>query len=336
MNNETITEPSPSKTPAKRTWWVTFNKDNGKILSVTPRRSPGIDLKENQLLAEIDNPVCRDIVKGKVSKNKYAIMWDHETDSWSLDKKSNTLKLTPTHHKLLPMQENNIYDVCDLHVTVFKKDFMLLVNVNLKNIKINMNLSDIAYISSSSTKLLDLYITRKNDPDYLIHIIPIDAEQLIKNQAMVVSIDQDANKIIDWNNVSIYTKPVFKNYGMEIKAGSGANSDKALNKKKTIYKNEIIDDNTDINIYTVNDGTVRVVSNFNKDQFGMFGGKTKFNIIVCNNNIDMLVGGLELDVAALTSGKEIKIERPDFWPDQPLLLHRLKKIKLSYTGEKNG
>jgi hypothetical protein len=331
MNNETITEPLPSKTA--RTWWVKFQKQNGKLISVTPRKVNSSILEDTELLAEVDNPVCRDIIKGRKSKKDFAVLWDFKKECWSLDVKSTTLKLKPNDNKLTPISESIPKDICDLHVTLYKKDRTVLIYANLNNIIESMNLADISFISESESKLLDLYITKKNDPDYLVHIVNVNAQQLIKYERTMVTLPSEISKIIDWDNISIYTKPVFKNYGLEIRRGAGKESQIDTD-KYCLYSANYQESESDINIYVLNDKLV-FHSNLNENHLQYFGGKTKFNILVCDQEIDRFVGNIELDVVALCGDRDYKIDLPQDWPQNALIVHRNKKVRLSYTGERN-
>lgn len=332
MSSETIIEPLLSK--VARTWWVRFQKHNGKLISITPRQINDSILDKNELLAEVNNPVCRDIIRGSKSKKDYAILWDFKNECWCLDVKSTTLELKPVDNKLRPIPESTAKEVCDLHVTLYKNDRTVLVYANLRNITESMNLADISFISASESKLLDLYITKKNDPDYLVHIINVDAEQLINYERTLVTLPEDISKIIDWDNISIYTKPVFQNYGLEIRRGNGKDS-QVNSDKHTLYSANYQEEESDINIYVLND-KLCFDSKLNENHIHYFGGRTKFNVLVCDQQIDHFVGNIELDVAAICGERIYKFDLPDDWPDNPLIVHRNKKVRISYTGEKNA
>jgi hypothetical protein len=336
MSNKTITEPLPNNTSQSRTWWARFNKINGRILAITSKKINNslIENNSDELIAEIDNPVCRDILRGKTNKKNYAILWDFNNERWNLDVKSTTLLIRPSDNKLTPIKLENPKDICDIHITIFKQDQTIFVSANLKNIAETMNLADIGYISTSESKLLDLFITKKNDPDYLVHVIPIDPEKLLNQQNLLIKLPEKINKIIDWDNVSIYTKPVFKHYGLDIRSNSVKN-DIVNSQKKILYSVNYDKSESDINIY-VDNGSLCVKSKLTENQIFYFGGKTKFKIIYCEQYIDNLIGKLEFDVAILSGPKEIKLPLPKDWPANPLLVHRNKKIRISYTGEKNA
>ena len=284
------------------------------------------------MVAEVDNPICRDIVKGKVRKNKFAVLWDYKNERWNLDVKSTTLVIRPHGNKLNPIQDTESPENCDLYVRVFKKDHALLVSVNLKNIAETMNLADISFISASEDHLLDLYITRKNDPDYLISVVPVDPETLMQHTKILIELPESTAKLIDWENVSFYTKPVFKNYGIEFNSGK---SDVNIGSNHQILrKSNDQAEISDINIYILND-QLHFESSLKENQMYYFDGKTKFNVLVCDQEIDNYVGCLELNTARLVSDRSYTIPRPSNWPDAPLLIYKNRYLRISYTGEKN-
>lgn len=332
MSSETITEPLPNK--SKRTWWVRFQKLNGKLVSITPKKYSSDLLGKDELLAEVDNPVCKEILRGHKSKKEYAILWDYKNDCWNLDKKSTTLNLKPTDNKLFPIQEYLDKDLCDLHVTLYTQDRTVLIYANLRRIAESMNLADISYISTTESKLLDLYITKKNDPDYLVHVLHVDAKKLINNERYMLNLSSDINKIIDWDNISIYTKPVFRNYGFDIRKGSGKNVKNKSN-NHILMSSNFDKENADINIYIHND-KLCFGSAFNENHINYFNGKTKFNMLVCDQTVDHFVGNIELDVTLLCREKVYMMDLPDFWPADPLIVHKSNQVRISYTGEKDA
>ena len=332
MNNETILKPLPSREKSSRTWWVLFNKINGKISTISPRKiNQGVIKNDDELIAEVNNPVCKDILKGKKNKNKYSVLWDFKNECWNLDIKSTTLVIRPNDNKLTPIDIGNPKEACDIHITFFRQDFTLLISANLKNIAETMNLADIGFISTSENKLLDLFITKRNDPDYLVHIVPVNPEELLNQQRILVKLPQEINKVIDWDNISIYTKPVFKTYGLDVYNGSGLQDSESRN-KRVLHVGNFTRESSDINIYIHNE-ELYIDSKLTDTQMSYFGGKTKFNILVCDQEIDNLIGNLELNVSTLCGRKEYKLPIPKNWPKTPLLVHRNKKIKVSYTGD---
>ena len=65
MSNATTTATSQNKK-----WYIRFNKNSGKILSVGPRLF--VTTNENEEVTASENDVCRQIIAGKKNLNKYA------------------------------------------------------------------------------------------------------------------------------------------------------------------------------------------------------------------------------------------------------------------------
>jgi hypothetical protein len=333
MNTETITAQHSNQLPkSNRKWWVKFSKNNGRILTLTPREIK--DYADTELVVQVDNPICRDILKGTANKNNYAILWDYKSEEWKLDVKSTTLVMRPRDNKLVPIQTNKSPDICDMYLKVFKNENTILVSVDLKNIAETMNLADIHFISSEDeSHLLNIFLTRKNDPDYLITSIPISAEELIKEEKLLIELPEDVVKLIDWENTSVYTKPIFSTYGMEY-----SNSQvKTISEKNflVIRKSTATPEFCDINICIVN-GKLEIKSSLAENQIYYFKGKTKFNLLVSDAEIDRFVGNIELNTAKLCSKDVHYIPIPDFWPDRPILTFKSKYATVSYTGEQDA
>ena len=93
-----------------------------------------------------------------------------------------------------------------MYAKIFYEDAKILVEANKKNIRGLKNLSDITEIATSENKLLDIYVTRKNDPDYLISSIEVDPLTLFRTGKQVLDLPVAINQKVDWNNISLYAK----------------------------------------------------------------------------------------------------------------------------------
>ena len=65
MSNATTTAPSQSKK-----WYIRFNKNSGKILSIGPRQF--VTTNEDEEVTASTNSICKHLITGKKKINKYA------------------------------------------------------------------------------------------------------------------------------------------------------------------------------------------------------------------------------------------------------------------------
>lgn len=67
---------------------------------------------------------------------------------------------------------------------------------------------------------MDIYITKKNDPDYLIDSISVNPLELFQTGKQVTDLNEEITSQVDWSEISLYTKPVFK----KISVGTRSNT----------------------------------------------------------------------------------------------------------------
>ena len=191
----------------KRKYHIVFEKDSGKIKSIS--NTPKEVTDENLLQTESWNPVCKRIIKGKASLKRYGMIWDLVNEVWDIDFRSTTLVIEAKHNKLIPFEFDADPTATEMYAKIFYEDAKILVEANKKNIRGLKNLSDITEIATSENKLLDIYVTRKNDPDYLISSIEVDPLTLFRTGKQVLDLPVAINQSADWNNISLYAKTVF-------------------------------------------------------------------------------------------------------------------------------
>ena len=319
MDTETLTK---SHTKVKRSYFIVFNTD-GQIRKINSSPVSNVDM--DLIQAETKNPICKKLIQGKASLKKYGMIWDIVKEQWDIGPRSTTLIIESEHNKLLPFIQDLDPTKTEIFVKIFYNTNEILVEANREQIKGFKNLSDITEISTNETKLLDIYITKKGDPDYLISTIEIDPLTLFKKGKQVIDLNMAINEHVDWQNISLYTNPVFNNYGwslLENMTSQTTGADKIL-QQSTQHQ-------SDININVV-DNVLYLNSRLTKAQLYYFDGQTKLRIVVCDRDIDNLVGAFEVPVKNLlnkTSITDIKFK----WPREPLLLYKNNYVTIA-TGD---
>ena len=145
----------------KRRYYIVFEKESGKIKSIT-NTSQEVTDTEKYMQTESWNPVCKRIIKGKASLKRYGMIWDIVNETWDIDFRSTTLIIESKNNKLEPFREDLDPTRSEIFVKIFYEDQKILIEANRNNIRGLKNLSDITEIASSEEKLLDIYITKKN------------------------------------------------------------------------------------------------------------------------------------------------------------------------------
>ena len=264
-DTETILENSD----LKPRWWIKFNSDTGRILRITPREirdSNDAVLK----IIKTDSEICSEILGGKLSLKSCGMIWDIETAEWSIEKRTNNLVLRNLSGQLFQIRGTDPVK-SDISLNIYKDTNTLEVKVNLSIIKQTMNLMDIETVSRTEDALLNLYFTKLNDPDYLIAIAEIDPMLLFKKRSVLIHLDEVA-RYADWNNISIFTRPIFRKYSLEI-SDTKVTTAYTLG-KSNIFQTVITKEKTDAHLYIVpHKEKLKILSEVQKDQDYVYESK---------------------------------------------------------------
>ena len=324
MVTETLT--SKQQNDNLRSYFVVFDTHSGKIHKINNSYVKTVDDAHTQI--ETVNSVCNDIIKGKKSLKKYGMVWDIINEKWDIGKRSTTLIIESTHNKLIPFDKNIDPSTAEIFVKVFYDARKIVVEANRENITSIKNLSDITEISTTETNLLDIYVTRKNDPDYLINTINVDPLTLFKRGRQNIFLKDSLSTHVDWENISLYAKSVFNTYGWSVQS---INTGAASTGTHKVVQQSNVEDSFNININVV-DNVMNIESKLTLAENYFFGGRNKMRFVVCNNHIDNLVGAFEVSTEQLlqdTSTVNINFK----WPDNPILLYKNNYLAVSTHGE---
>ena len=209
------------------------------------------------------------------------MIWDLVNEVWDIDFRSTTLIIEAKHNKLVPFEFDADPTATEIYAKIFYEDAKIIVEANKQNIRGLKNLSDITEIATSENKLLDIYVTKKNDPDYLISSIEVDPLTLFKTGKQVLDLPVAINESADWNNISLYAKTVFKKYGWQSTVYNV--NPKLLGTHKVLQQQ--VQDKSNININVVND-VAYIKSDIKDTNLYYFDGRKHLKFVVCDNNID--------------------------------------------------
>ena len=323
MDTETLIKPQKNDKP--RSYFIVFEKNTGKILRIN---SDAVVVNNpSHIQTESTNPVCKRLANGTASLKKYGIIWDIVNERWDIDVRSTTLVIESKHNKLTPFIKNMDPTTSEIFVKIFYDDEKIIVEANRSNISSVKNLSDITAISTTEVNLLDIFVTKKNDPDYLIKIINIDPLALFQTGVQTVNIKNSINQQVDWQDISLYAKSVFNNYGWSLLSKHNVI---AAETNRILQQSNVADKNS-ININVV-DNVMQITSKIEESQLYFFEGKNRLKVVVCDEHIDNLVGAFEMSVNQLL--QDIHTLDINFnWPKNPLLLYKNNYLSISTKGE---
>lgn len=320
MDTETLTKPQQN---VDRTYFIVFDND-GNIRKINS--TPMTELNDNTLTQiQSTNPICKKLIKGEASVKKYGIIWDLVNEQWNISKRSTKLILEAEDNKLIPFSTDTNKKNTEIFVSVFYNDNTAVVYANANRIKSIKNLSDIKEITTKETEILDIYITKKNDPDYLITVLKLNPLELFRNGSQVIDLNNEITKHVDWQNISMYGKTVFNNYGWNLLDSQYSAPSLSTN---TILQSSNTTERNSININVV-DNMLHIKSQLTTDQDYYFEGYRNLKILVCDSSPDKLVGSIEVPVDILLDKKTYNTKIKFKWPKKPLLLYKNNYITIS-------
>lgn len=308
-------------------WYIRFDKETGRILGIGPRQFSIIDDKHDVI--ETTNPVCRELIGRKKNISKYAVHWDEVNNVFDIDIKSSVIDLKTIGDKLNQFNVGVNPSLCDLFMKIIRNTNKIVLTVNFMAIRQTLNLGQISSMKNEYTNLLDLYVCKKNDPDRLIGIVPINAIALFTEHRLSINVPKDILKHINsWDDISVFTKPVFKTYGLEF-----TDVDSEYGKNKKLHKIANATDASHINMYVLNNKLIidSLVENDNKYYFD---NKDTLQMHVSDKHIDNYVTTLTVSTEKLLNNK-IEIDLPSNWPKHPIFTFKNTELTVNYYGENN-
>jgi hypothetical protein len=319
MDTETLTKPQQN---VDRTYFIVFDND-GNIRKINS--TPMAELNDNTLTQiQSTDSICKKLIKGEASVKKYGIIWDLVNEQWNISKRSTKLILEAEDNKLIPFSTDTNKKNTEIFVSVFYNDNTAVVYANANRIKSIKNLSDIKEITTKETEILDIYITKKNDPDYLITVLKLNPLELFRNGSQVIDLNNEITKHVDWQNISMYGKTVFNNYGWNLLDSQYSAPSLSTN---TILQSSNTTERNSININVV-DNMLHIKSQLTTDQDYYFEGYRNLKILVCDSSPDKLVGSIEVPVDILLDKKTYNTKIKFKWPKKPLLLYKNNYITI--------
>lgn len=323
-----MTNTENSITP-KPTWWIKYQVGSGKILGLSS--SVITSGNKQHAITITHNELCRKLIKGSVALKACSIVWDVEHEIWDIDFKQDILSITQINSNVLYQIKETPATKSDVLIRVYKKENIVEVAVNINHIKKSMNLTAINEIANKENTLLNLYFTKKNDPDYLIQSVEVDPLLLFRRKAL------QFNLPLDWDDVSLFTKQIFKNYSLEIFERYIPTM--SVENKRTLLQHSSTRDRDAHLLITSSDKTINIHSNIDAKQSYLLDTH-KFTdsilqFLVCDESIDNFVGAFEVPAYNLINEDDIIIDVDFDMPLKPLFIFKNKHIAVKFTGDSN-
>ena len=210
MESETIIE-VPLQKP-KHKFFVYYDL-NGKIKQITK------DLLEDSDYEYVvtDMPEAGDIISGHINQNHWCVSFSDATQQIEFMHKKYAGTLRPAEDLLyqIPIIEDAIIEP-DILVELYPVQNVLAITIGescKKRLLWGLNIYDLKNTTGSA---LNLYITKKDNPDHLIVQVDVDPMELIMHQKLIVEIPTTLTRYVNFNDISIFTTRLFEEYACKL------------------------------------------------------------------------------------------------------------------------
>lgn len=284
-------------------WCVYYEPDSGDVVTVTNKEKDFI--KKPFIVTDSDD--ARLLLMGHKDPKKFAVV--EVNHDLKLVEKSAVLRLKDAERKLSIIRQSNTS--ADVNIILYINHWKMEVNFSqdtlyamtgkrfFRNISINPE-------SEGKYDPITLYLTKKNDPNFLVMTMTIDPRELIDEGYLIFDM-APIRSICGLGDVSIMTKKIFNSYRMQRKLNFTGVDFRTRNTKRrnfTIPFPVTKDAGADFTIFKT-DSNYIIRSNFgDPQQMKIYNTIGIYLTDVKNPN--NLLGHLELPIEKLGWNGEIK------------------------------
>ena len=305
------------------TWWVEFNRDTGKIFRIQPR-----EIQDSvQTVCTSNSSICGEVVKGRIRLRSVTVNWDADTEQWCVEERSNNLVLDKVTTRLYRIEQGGHLRDKEILLRLYKDMGIVDVAINRRLIQERFKLSELRTMKQHTSGAMNLFCTAAS-PDILVEVLGVDVAELFTTGRVRIQtgIVGDA-----WNNISIYTRPLFNLYGLEV-YNELLTTDE-ISSRNRVLQQAVHEGGSHINIVNKNNGLTLDVS-------GLLGFEDvihsvrSVDFIVCDGSPDCFVGGFTVPKSVLTGEVEpITVPINFELPSNPIILYKNRRLAVKYIGE---
>jgi len=208
MEFETVTEIPKEK--KQRKFFVYYNDADGRIVKISKKLIP--ETANPYVITE--NAVCSKIISGKENSAWWCVHYDDETNEPAFMHKKDVAGLRAPENLLYKIPKNRVSN--DINIKLYPQDNIVTVNVSYQTkqkLLWGIKMNDLTNPQGSK---MNLYITKRNNPDFLINQIIIDPLELVRENTVAVRLKHSIERYVDISDIDIYTMRLFDSYGYDI------------------------------------------------------------------------------------------------------------------------
>jgi len=302
LNKLLIQEKPDSNTP--HSFYVYFDEWHGNIISIASKKQNNI---EYPYLLTTD-PTVKDLMTGTKSLKKYVVAEDYQTQSYKIVLRDNYLRLKKAEEYLSKVSELSLSSDQDINIVAYLSDYKIQVYISEELFYKITGLKGNSAVHIENTHGFDdlkFYITRKNNPNILYQTISINPVDLVTNKAQLFDLSRLRTKV-QLRDIDIYTKRVFKTYGLKVKHQFVENEFRNNKKRKHIYiQNKDYDDDAIFSVSPSTQGWI-IRSNFeNPHEYKIYND---LRLYLTGNNPNQLLDRIIIPIDKIGNHQEYIVQ----------------------------
>ena len=301
-------------------YYVYFNKWTGEILST----GRALQANSSSPFIVTSNTIAANIVNGTANDQHYIINTSRDGSN-DIVSKSEFLQLCEREKELYVVPEIKSEN-WDIRVNLYSGNKKIVVESNRDMIE-RLIAHNMRYkISIDTSVVFEFYIVKRNNPDYLIKKLSINAADLIVNGKVVI----DGSKLIRYANMTdihVLTQRYFENYYFNIVDDVYIDTtDQEVNFRN--WQKATTNNNGHITFNQSGDQLL-IASAVTTEQMELIGYTSRFmEFYIVGDTPDKLIACLKVDIHKLQAGQIERFDL-DYDIDKVNILYHNPKLKVN-------
>lgn len=302
-------------------FYVYYNEWTGEIMSV----GRSLDSSITYPCIHTENKFARQILVDNANRHNYIV--DLTSSDLDLIKKDNLVRLKEKENYLCVIPESKS-TVWDIKITFYTANNIMTVELNDHSVRRLTNLHIKSELKLAEKRNLNLFVIKKNQPDWLIKTFQIDVEELLENKIVECDVT-DLIKYTSLPTIGLLTQRNFENYQYSISTTKYVKNQNQFGSIHGRIQKAAKDFEDSHLIFEQYGSVVEVKSNIAADQFAQYGLFSNIqNFYIVKDSPDQLLQTVPINITTLRSNKTVYFQTK-FDIDSINIIHRNERLLIS-------
>lgn len=208
MTSAAITPTTRQK--SKPEYYIYYDEWSGEIISVG--HSLVDDTPDILYIISNDDSASK-ILNGSVNDRDYRVALNDD-DEYVLMEKDSTLRLRKREEELFEIPNYKL-EIWDIRIKIYAVNDIMTVEINQNSLRRLASYKMRHDIIVGSSEKLNIYVTKQNQPDFLISTLRLDPKKLLTSGMLVFDIS-NLKQYANHEKMGLLTRRQFKNYYFEV------------------------------------------------------------------------------------------------------------------------